>query len=68
MQANTGAQRHVLGGFHIDWKQLRAWKDKTLTKEKLAEVMLFATTATVLGYVVWFVAKAADSYTILGLG
>jgi hypothetical protein len=68
MDANTGAHKHALEAFHLDWKQLRAWKDKSLTKEKLAEIMLFATTATVLGYVVWFVAKAADSYTILGLG
>jgi hypothetical protein len=68
MQANTGADRHVFGGFHVDWKQLRSWKGKTMTKEKLAEIFLLASTVTVLGYVVWFVAKAADNYTILGLG
>jgi hypothetical protein len=68
MQANTGAHRHVLGGFQVDWKQLRSWKEKTMTKERLAEIFLLASTVTVLGYVVWFVAKAAENYTILGLG
>ena len=68
MQANTGAPRNVFDGLHLDWNQLRTWRDKTLTKEKLAEIALFASTATVLGYVVWWAAKAAESYTILGLG
>ena len=68
MQANTGAHRHMFGGFHVDWKQLRSWKEKVTTNEKLAEIFLLASTVTVLGYVVWFVAKAAENYTILGLG
>jgi len=68
MQANTRAHRHMFGGFHVDWKQLRSWKDKVVTNEKLAEIFLLASTVTVLGYVVWFVAKAAQNYTILGLG
>lgn len=68
MQANTHAQRHLFHGFHIDGKQLRAWKEKGLTKERLAEIALFASTASVLGYVVWWAARAAESYTILGLG
>jgi hypothetical protein len=68
MQANTGAPRHVFGGFHFDWKQLRNWKERTTTREKLAEIFLLASTVTVLGYVVWFVARAAENYTILGLG
>ncbi|MGW8322708.1 MAG: hypothetical protein ACWGSD_14250 [Thermodesulfobacteriota bacterium] len=68
MQANTGARRHVFEGLHLDWNQLRTWRERTLTKEKLAEIALFASTATVLGYVVWWAAKAAESYTILGLG
>jgi hypothetical protein len=68
MQANTQTQRHGFHGLHLDWNQLRAWKDKTLTKERWAEIALFATTTTVLGYVVWWAAKAAQNYTILGLG
>ncbi len=68
MQTNTQAQRHGFHGFHVDWNHLRAWKDKTLTKERWAEIVLFASTATVLGYVVWWAARAMDSYTILGLG
>jgi hypothetical protein len=68
MQANTGTPRHVFYGLHLDWNQLRAWTEKTLTKERLAEIALLASTATVLGCVVWWVAKAAENYTILGLG
>jgi len=68
MQANTGAPRHVFDGLHLDWNHLRTWRDKTLTKETLAEIALFASTATVLGYVVWWAANAAENYTILGLG
>jgi hypothetical protein len=68
MQANTHAQRHGFHGFNIDRKQLRTWKDRTLSKERMAEIALFASTATVLGYVLWWAARAAQSYTILGLG
>ena len=68
MQANTGTPRHVFDGLHVDWNQLRTWRDKTLTRERLAEIVLFASTATVLGYVIWWAAKAAENYTILGLG
>ena len=68
MQANTGAPRSVFDGFHVDWNQLRTWRDKTLTRERVAEIVLLASTATVLGYVVWWAAKAAENYTILGLG
>ena len=68
MQGNTGALRLVCEGLHIDGKQLRSWKKKNLTKERLAEIGLLASTVTVLGYVVWWAAKAAGSYTILGLG
>ncbi len=62
MQANTGVQRHLFSDFLVDWKQ------KTLTKEGLAEIALLVSTTAVLGYVVWWVAKAAENYTILGLG
>lgn len=68
MQGNTGALRQVCEGLHIDGKHLRSWKEKNLTKEGFAEIWLLASTVTVLGYVVWWVAKAAGSYTILGLG
>lgn len=68
MQVNTGTLKHAFGGLHVNTKQIRSWKEKNLKKEKMAEVMLFVSTATVLGYVVWFVAKAADNYTILGIG
>ena len=68
MQVNTGALRHAFDGLHVDWNHLRNWKQKTLTKERVAEIALLATTATILGYVVWWVAKAAESYTILGIG
>ena len=68
MQANTGAPRHIFDGLHIDWNRLRTWSDKTLTRERLAEIVLFASTATVLGYVVWWASKAAENYTILGFG
>ncbi len=67
MQANTGAPRHVFDGLHLDWNQLRTWREKTMTKERFAEIALLASTATVLGYVVWWAAKAAENYTILGL-
>lgn len=68
MQANTGAHRHVFEGFHVDWNQLRTWREKTMTKERFAEIALLASTVTVLGYVLWWAAKAAENYTILGLG
>jgi hypothetical protein len=68
MKANTVAQKHLFGGLNIDWSQLRAWRQKTLTREGVAEIALFASTATVLGYLVWCAAKAAENYTILGLG
>jgi len=68
MQANTGAPRHGLDGLQVDWNHFRTWGDKTLTKERLAEIGLIAATGTVLGYVIWFVAKAAENYTILGVG
>jgi len=68
MQANTGAKRNLFEGLCIDWQQLRSRKDEILTKERLAEIGLFASTATVLGYVVWAAAKAAENYTILGIG
>jgi hypothetical protein len=68
MQTNTGAPRHAFDGLPVDWDQLRTWKQKTLTKERVAEIALFATTATILGYVVWWAAKAAESYTMLGIG
>jgi hypothetical protein len=68
MQANTGAPRNVFDGLQADWNQLRTWRKKNLTNERLAEITLFAMTATVLGYVVWWAAKAAESYTILGFG
>ena len=68
MKANTAAQRHVFDGLNFDWNQLRTWREKTLTRERVAEIALFASTATVLGYVVWWAAKAAENYTILGLG
>lgn len=68
MQVNTATLKHVFGGLQVNKKQLRSWREKNLRKEKVAEIMLFVSTATVLGYVVWFVAKAADHYTILGIG
>ena len=68
MQANTGAPRHVFDGLNVDWNQLRTWREKTVTKERLAEVALLASTATILGYILWWAAKAAENYTILGLG
>ena len=68
MQANTGAPRHVFDGLHADWNQLRTWRHKNLTNERVAEIALFAMTATILGYVVWWAAKAAENYTILGVG
>jgi hypothetical protein len=68
MQANTGAPRHLFDGWQADWNHLRNWKQKTLTKERLADIALIASTTGVLGYVVWWAAKAAESYTILGLG
>ena len=68
MQVNTGALRNVFGGLHVNKEQLRSWREKNLKKEKVAEIMLFVSTATVLGYVVWFVARAADHYRILGVG
>ncbi len=68
MKANTATQRHDFDGWHVDWNQVRTWKEKTLTKERVAEIALLASTATALGYVVWWAAKAAEKYTILGLG
>lgn len=68
MNTNTGAHKAVLEALNIDWKQIRHWKDKTLTKEKVAEIIILASTATILGYVVWFVARAADNYKVVGLG
>jgi hypothetical protein len=68
MQANTGATRNVFDGLHLNRNQLRTWGEKILTKERLAELALLASTATVLGYVVWWASKAAENYTILGLG
>ena len=38
MKANTGAQRHVFDGLHVDWNQLRTWREKTLTRERVAEI------------------------------
>ena len=67
MQANAGTQRHVFHGFSVDWNRLRCWKDRALSKEQWAEFALFASTAGVLGYVVWWAANAAGSYTITGL-
>lgn len=66
MQANTGTPRHFFDGWHADWNLLRAGK-KALTKERLADIVLIASTATILGYIVWWAAKAAENYTILGL-
>ena len=68
MKVNTAAQKHVFDGWHVDWNQLRTWKEKTLTKERVTEIALIASTATVLGYAVLWVSKAAEKYTILGLG
>lgn len=68
MQVNTGAKRNLFEGLHIDWQQLRSAKDKLFTRERLAEIGLFASTATVLGYMLWWAARAAQSYTILGMG
>ena len=68
MQANTGAKRKVFQGLNIDWQQLRSRKGKGILKERLAEIGLLASTVTVLGYVVWWAAKAAGNFTILGLG
>ena len=68
MQANAGTQRHVFHGLNVDWSHLRSWKNKALNRERWAEITLFASTAGVLGYVVWWAANAAGSYTILGLG
>lgn len=68
MQVNTGALKNVCEGLHIDGKHLRSWKQKNLTKERLAEIALLASTTTVLGYIVWWAARAADSYRVLGLG
>ena len=68
MQANTGAPRHVFDGWHVDRNHLRAWKHKILNRERLADIALIASTVAVVGYVVWWAAKAAENYTILGLG
>jgi hypothetical protein len=68
MQANTGAKRSIFQGLNVDWQQLRSRKGKGITKEKLAEIGLLASTLTVLGYVVWCAARATGNYTILGLG
>jgi hypothetical protein len=68
MQADTGARKSFFDGFHLDWDHLGSCKDKILDKERLAEVTLLASTAAVVGYVVWWAAKAASTYTILGLG
>ena len=68
MKGNTAAQRHLFDGLNVDWTPLRTWKEKTLNRERVAEIALVAATATVFGYIVWWAAKAAENYTILGLG
>jgi len=68
MQANTGAPRNFFDGLHNDWNQLRTWRQKNLTNERVAEIALLAATGTVFGFVIWWVAKAAENYTILGGG
>jgi len=68
MEANTRAPRHGLDGLNLDWNPLRNWREKTPTNEKVAEIALLAATGTVLGFVVWCAAKAAENYTILGFG
>lgn len=68
MQTNTGVLRNIFDGFGINWKHLCSWREKTLTREKLAGFLLMASTGTVLGYIIWCTAKAMQNYTVLGLG
>lgn len=68
MQAVERLHRQLLGALNVDKDQLRSWKERTCSREMLAEVALLACTGTVLGYVIWWATRAADSYRILGLG
>lgn len=68
MQAILRAPRHLFEAFQGHCVQLRSWRQKAFSRERLAEAALFASTAVVLGYILWWAATAADGYKILGIG
>ncbi len=68
MQVGTRASRHVFEAFQGRCVQLRSWREKAFSRERLAEAALFASTAVVFGYIIWWAARAADAYKILGIG
>lgn len=51
---------------HPDWGTVKEWVKTKLTKERVAEVALCASTVTVIGVVLFSLHRAMENYIILG--
>ena len=50
----------------MDLESVKEWMKKTLTKERIADVVVTVSTVAVLGAVLSFLHRAMENYTIVG--
>ena len=51
---------------HLDLEAVKQWAKRTLSTERIADIVLFASTAAVLGMVLFSLYRATENYTIVG--
>ena len=59
-------RRHEIVIPHVDPESLKAWAKATFTRERVAVVALCASTATVIGLVLFSLHRAMGNITVLG--
>lgn len=50
---------------HFDLEAVKEWAKRTFLKERMADTVLFASTAAVLGMVLFSLYRAMENYTIV---
>ena len=51
---------------HLDLEAIRDWAKTTVTKQRIADVVVTVSTVAVLGAVLSFLHRAMENYTIVG--
>ena len=67
MRATGQILRHWAEGVSADWEQIRSQAERILTKERVADIALLATTVAILAVVLFSLYKAVQNHTIVGI-
>ena len=66
-----GVRSEVLGHWieeiTADWEQIRSWAERVFTKESIADIALLLFTLTFWAVLVFYLYKALQNYTIVGI-